>query len=379
MNSLIYFDNAATSWPKPKSVIKAISASFGESGGNPGRSYHPLSLGAAKAVYSCREALCSLFGCVNPENVVFAYNTTHALNMAIKGLAQKNSHMLISNLEHNSVIRPVHALCADASNNMSYDVFDARGTKEEILKSFEQKIRPETKLAAVTMASNVCGKILPVGKISEICRKHGIKLIADCAQSAGCVPFDFASLGADVLCGAGHKSLYGPQGVGFCIFADGLEPRAVIEGGNGVNSASPEMDGPLPERLEAGTMGTPAICGLEAGVKYVADRGVSEIYERGQYLADYLCDGLKQIDGIEIYGECDNRTPCVLFNKSGVKSEKVAAFLADEGICVRSGLHCAPLAHKAFGTEQSGAVRVSMSVSNKPWEIDKFLLRINSM
>lgn len=375
--SLCYFDSAATSWPKPKSVIKAVENSFYASGGNPGRSYHPLSLGAARAVYSCRETLCSLFGTDKPENVVFFYNTTHALNAAIKGLAPKSGRIIFSNLEHNSVIRPVYALCNDQNLDLEYDVFNALGDDKDVLSDFEMRLTDDTKLAVVTMASNVCGKILPIRQIGEICRKRGIKFIVDCAQTGGCVPFEFDGLCADAACFAGHKSLYGPQGCGFCIFADGLSPESVIQGGNGVNSASFMMEGPLPERLEAGTVGTPAICGLKAGAEYVMRVGVENIFRQGNVLSEKLCDGLRNISGVTVYGQSKNSTPCVLFNKQGIKSERIAMLLAQNGICVRSGLHCAPLAHKAFGTLQNGAVRVSLSHMNKPNEIDRLLKIVN--
>ena len=379
MKKLIYFDSAATSWPKPECVIKAVKDSFYNAGGNPGRSSHMLSVEAAKRIYSCRETLCRIFNTNEPEKVVLTYNATLALNMAIKGLAKKDSRILISNLEHNSVIRPVYALCQKRENRMEYSVFDALGDKDKVLGEFESKLTPDTSLAVVTMASNVCGRILPVKEISEICKKRKVKLIVDCAQSAGGIPVDFNQIGADAICGAGHKSLYGPQGVGFCILSENTEPQSIIEGGNGVNSLSPYMDAPVPERLEAGTPGTPAICGLDAGAKYVMNIGIGEIYERGKYLGNYLSERLMNIKDVEVYGDCDERTPCILFNKRGIDSERAANLLAQNGICVRGGLHCAPLAHEAFGTAAHGAVRVSMSFGNKTSEIDALLKQVDLM
>lgn len=379
MKKLVYFDSAATSYPKPQNVIRAVNECFVTSGGNPGRSSHVLALSAARSVFSCREAISELISFEYPENVVFTYNTTYALNMAIKGLFRKNSRILVSNLEHNSVLRPVHALSKIKENFVEYDVFDALGSDEEVIASFKSKLFENTGLAVVTMASNVCGKILPVAEISKLCRENGTRLIVDCAQSAGCVPFTFDEVGADALCMPAHKGLYGIQGCGFCVFSKDVLPECIIEGGSGVNSKELLPYEYLPERLEAGTVGTPAICALKAGIEYVREVGIEEIFERNRFLADYLSEGLRNIGGVTVYGECENRTACVLFGRGGVPSEECAQRLSDVGICVRGGLHCAPLAHKAFGTENSGAVRVSMSHKNTKREIDRLLSEVARM
>jgi len=370
----IYFDSAATSWPKPRQVVKAVSDSFGEYGGNPGRSAHSLSMNASLAVYGCRERVCSFVGCRDVENVVFTYNATYALNAAVKGLVSKGDHILFSNLEHNSVIRPIHALSLIPGMGVTYGVFDATGDDDEILDSFSSMILPQTRLAVITLASNVCGRVLPVKAISEVCKLHGITLIADGAQGAGSIPVHLERDGIDVLCLAGHKSLYGPQGVGVIVFGRGISPRAVIEGGNGVNSSSRLMDdSPLPERLEAGTLSVPCIRGLAAGIDYVDSVGADYIRERGLYLSNILVSGLSVIRGVSVYGDCTNRTPCICFNKAGISSEKMAQYLAENNVCVRSGFHCAPIAHKALGTGEYGAVRVSMSFGNTKKETDTLL------
>ncbi len=379
MTKLVYFDAAATSYPKPQSVINAVNECFVKSGGNPGRSSHTLALNAARCVYSCREAVCDLLSYEYPENVVFTYNTTYALNMAIKGLYAKNSRILVSNLEHNSVLRPVNALSRNKENGVEYDVFDALGRDDEVIGSFREKLTKNTSLAVVTMASNVCGKILPVSAISQLCRENGTRLIVDCAQSAGCVPFTFEEIGADALCIPAHKGLYGIQGCGFCVFSQSVLPESVIEGGNGVNSKELFPNASLPERLEVGTVGTPAICALKSGIKYVKGIGIDAVFEKNRYLVDYLSEGLRNISGVTLYGEYPYRTACVLFNKEGIPSEEFAHNLSENGICVRSGLHCAPLAHAAFGTQDAGAVRVSMSHTNTKREIDRFLCRVNQI
>jgi len=379
MKKLIYFDSAATSYPKPRSVFSAMEECLVNAGGNPGRSAHVLSMNASKKIYSCREEICTLLSFSYPENVVFTYNTTYALNMAIKGLYDKSKgeKIIVSDLEHNSVLRPVYSVLSGNESNMT--VFSATGSDEEIIADFKEKLTPDTSLAVVTVASNVCGKVLPIQKIGEICRRNGTRVVVDTAQSMGCVPFDFDSLCADAVCAPGHKGLYGIQGCGFCVFAKDVEPECILQGGNGVNSADINMTNVLPEALEAGTLGTPAICALCEGIKYVRSIGVNEIFAYNSYLCDMLCDGLRNIDGVTVYGESENRTPCVLFNVRDVSSEEVAMKLSEKGICVRSGLHCAPLAHKALKTGESGAVRASLSFGNTKREIDRFLNEIRKI
>lgn len=379
MKNLIYFDSAATSWPKPVSVIKAISNSFYMYGGNPGRSGHILSLNAAKAIYECREKICDAIEFEHPERVVFTYNTTYALNFAIKGLCKDNSHILISNLEHNSVLRPVYALSKDSKRNITYDVFDALGTKEQVLTNFKAKIKPSTNLAVITMASNVCGKVLPISDISKICKENSIKLIVDAAQSGGCVPISFYQLGADCICFAGHKSFYGPQGTGFCVFSKETEIQSLIQGGNGVDSKNLDMSGFLPEKLEAGTLSTPGICGLYQGIEYVLSTGIQSIYEKGIFLCDYLSEKLLNMSNISVYSGDFDKTPCIVFNKKNQSADYVSSMLSEKGICVRSGFHCAPLAHKALGTQEQGAVRISISHKNTTKEIDKFIDVLNKI
>ena len=268
----------------------------------------------------------------------------------------------------------MHALTKQ-NRNITYDVFDALGTNSEVVLDFKSKIKNNTHLAVITMASNVCGKILPVSEISQICKEHSIKLIVDAAQSGGCVPIDFYKMAADCICFAGHKSFYGPQGVGFCVFSKDIEPESIVQGGNGVDSSSPEMSGELPEKLEAGTLSTPSICGLSEGIKYVLSKDINAIYQKGKYLSDYLVERLNDITNVTVYSGTYEKTPCVIFNKTGKSPSLVSSVLSDNGICVRSGFHCAPLAHKALETTTDGAVRISLSHKNTTKEIEKFLKR----
>ena len=378
MKRYIYFDNAATTLNKPETVSRATVYAI-ERLANPGRSGHDLSMNAAGEIYECRNAVCHLFGCDSPERVIFTHNATYALNMAIKGLVEPGSHILFSNYEHNSVIRPIHALSKYKELDISYTVFDATGKDSDTVYDFSSKIRPNTRLAVVTLASNVCGRILPIAKLTEICRKKGITFICDASQGAGCVPINVKALGIDVLCFTGHKSLYGPQGTGGIVFCTNKEPRAIIEGGNGVNSADKNMSGLLPERLEAGTLNTPGICGLSAGISYISKIGINEIYGRNLQLIDKLTENLASIRGITLYGVTSQRTPTLIFNKKGICSEDMAKMLNDKGICVRGGFHCAPLAHTALNTGECGAVRASLSFNNTMNEIDTFSSVVNKL
>lgn len=371
MERMIYFDHAATSWPKPQSVVSAISDAIREKGGNPGRSGHVLSVSAAKAIYECREAVCSLIGCSSPERVIFTQNTTYALNMAIKGIVRRDDHVLVSNFEHNSVLRPLHSLL---SKGVSYSMFDASDNDDdETLFCFKRALKINTRIAVVTAASNVCGKILPIEQISKICKSRGIKLIVDGAQAAGVFPLDFARSGADIMCLAGHKGLYGPQGTGIMICSDSCTPESIVQGGNGMYSEERTMGEILPEKLEAGTLNTPGICGLCAGIRYVIEQTTENIFGKSLLLTEYATERLLNCRGISVYGNYDVKAPIILFNKEGFTPSQMASILADNGICVRSGLHCAPTAHEALGTYPAGGVRISFSHNNTKSEIDRLL------
>lgn len=359
INKLIYLDNAATGFPKPDSVKKAVIQAFDTYGGNPGRSGHELSVGASKAIFSCREKVCELLNFSYPERVVFTQNATYALNIAIKGIAEKGSHILISNLEHNSVYRPVYSLCNDPVNEMEYSLFDATAYNDDlIIKNFKKSIRHNTKLAVVTAASNVCGRILPLKELSAVCKENKIKLIIDASQLLGVVEFNFEEISPDVVCSAGHKGLYGPSGTGFAVFSEETNPNSVISGGNGIVSSIPDMGEVLPEKLEAGTLNTVGICGLEAGIKHILDVGVDYIGEKCGEIEKYITQELIGLGAI-LYSSFNNKTPIILFNFPKASAEHVTGFLDDSRICTRGGIHCSPLAHKALGTGEYGAVRIS--------------------
>lgn len=372
MERLIYLDHAATSYPKPQSVSRAMEDALRTKGGNPGRSGHTLSLRAARAVYECREKVCSLFHFDKPENVIFTQNTTYALNMAIKGVVRSGDHVVTSNLEHNSVLRPLYTL--SRTRGVTYSLFDATDDDDEqTVYCFKRALRDNTRVAVVTAASNVCGKLLPIRAIGAVCRAKGITLIVDCAQAGGIVPLDASVLNADFLCFAGHKGLYGPQGTGILLCCGNRVPEPLAEGGNGVQSESREMGEALPERLEAGTVNTPGICGLSAGIDFVKSVGTEEIFGRSLHMTRYLTERLFEIDGVTVYGDYGVKAPVVLINKEGFSPNRLSSLLSNHGICTRGGLHCAPTAHEVLGSGKEGGLRVSLGHGNTKGELDRFL------
>ena len=374
---MIYLDNAATTYPKPESVYRAAERCVREEGGNPGRSSHLLSRRAAMAIYSCREAVAELFGGL-PEHVVFTVNATYALNLAIRALARPRSQILISGIEHNAVLRPVAAL-----PSCEYDVFDARGGDEAVLRSFLGKLTKSTSLVVCNHVSNLCGLTMPIDRIGAVCRQRGIPFVVDASQSAGRLPITLDGCHADAICAPGHKGLYGIQGSGFVIFADryrerGGALRVFLAGGNGVDSLVTAMPDFLPERFEAGTLPTPAIASLEAGIREVLRRGVRRIGAYEEALGDRLRKGLATIRGVTLYG-AETGGGTVLFNAGSLPSEQVGEWLDEKGICVRSGFHCCPLGHRTLATPPHGAVRASVSMFTGEGEIDETVRAVREL
>lgn len=370
---MIYFDNAATTWPKPVSVVGAMTACMRDAGGNPGRSGHLLSVRAGEEVYACREAVSSFLGSSRPENVVFTPNDTFALNLTLKALLRPGDHVIVSEMEHNSVLRPLAAL---AGKGVKYSVFPVVGkTEEQILDGISKRVRPETRMVCCLHASNVCGIVLPVREIGNLCEKRKIRFVLDAAQSAGSVGLSMSGTGADAICAPGHKGLYGPQGCGFVCFSDRFEGERVralrpfVEGGNGIASLERGMPDFLPERFEAGTLMTPNLAGLRAGIEEVKALGVERIGEYERALFRRMRDALERIGGVRVY-QPEAEGSILLFSAEGKSAAGIADSLDRAGICVRAGFHCAPLAHRALGTPEDGAVRISFSIYNTPEEVD---------
>ncbi len=365
---MIYLDNAATTFPKPECVSAEIRRCMREYCGNPGRSGHALSVKAAEKIYACRVELAEFFGAAKPENVVFTSNTTYALNMAIKALYPRGAHVLISNMEHNSVLRPIAEL--EKRGEITYSVFDASGTVADILLDLENKRRPDTKMLVMLHASNICGKVFPLREIGMFCKKHGITFIVDAAQSAGTTEIRMQEWGIDALCAPAHKGLYGPQGLGFVLFGENPPLRTFIEGGNGTNSLSKDMGLILPESFEAGTLATPLIAGLHASVRWIKSIGMQNIRLHEASLAILLSDRLRCIRGSKLFGPDIPMSGILLYENKRISVNALAAALDAQNICTRSGFHCAPLAHETLHTGTQGALRISTGFFNTKKEID---------
>lgn len=362
---MIYFDNAATTFVKPRAVYYAVDNALRNFSANPGRSGHLLAMEAASRVYDCRRKTARLFNCAKEENVTFTLNGTMSLNMAIKGVARKGDHFIISGLEHNAVARPVEAL--KNRGNISYDIAKVFGDDESTVKSFERLIRKNTRAIVCTHVSNVFGTVLPIEKIGQLARDRGIIFIVDAAQSAGILPIDVKQMNMDFLCMPAHKGLFAPMGLGVLIACGDIPLETLIEGGTGSASSSLVQPEILPDRLESGTVNLPAIAGLSAGIDFINSVGIKNILAHEKKIVHYLYDEFSHMEEVELYTpkpEYPFFAPLISFNIKGVKSDAVAHLLDEDNIAVRAGLHCAPLAHNCYGTTAQGTVRLSPSVFN---------------
>ena len=369
---MIYFDNAATSFPKPRCVAEEQMRCMQIYGGNPGRGSHALAMAAAEKIYACREELASFFGAVSPEKVVFTMNTTMALNTAIKGLLHRGDHVLISDMEHNAVFRPIYKLAREGE--ISYDVFDTfpnlpTRTPTSICASILEKLRPNTRMLICAHASNICSSTLPLREIGALCRQKGILFVVDAAQSAGHLPIDMKGMQIDALCVPGHKGLWGPQGSGALLWGDAIIADTLMEGGSGYNSLEGNMPTESPERYEAGTLPTPAIAGLLEGVREIRRLGMDHIHAHEVALIERLRERFSEIAQIQLYAP-HHTGNILLFSLHNTPADRVGAFLNGRGFCVRTGFHCAALAHATLQTPPSGAVRVSPSLFNTMAQID---------
>ena len=358
---MIYFDNAATSFPKPKNVIKEVTKCLTCYCGNPGRSSHSLSLTAADKIFEVRSQISDFLGYTKSENVVFTPNATYALNLIIKGLVTKKCHCIISDLEHNSVIRPLIKVLEKHSGELS--VFDSDLPLSEAITPL---IRPDTELIISTLCSNVTGKIIDFNELSQIAKSHNLKLIIDATQYIGHINLNLENSYFTALCSAGHKNLFGIQGSAFAIINDCKLFDTLIEGGSGIDSFSKNMPLLLPERYEAGTLPTPAIVSLGAGIKFLNDVGIFEIEKKLNNLTLILYDELKSIPSAVVYGANNG---IIAFNIGNYSSSAISDILDKKGFATRSGFHCAPLIHKKLLTSENGAVRVSLSYFNNQSEL----------
>ena len=377
----IYLDNAATTFPKPAEVMRRVEVCLKELGGNPGRGSHGMALAAAEEVYRCRREAAELFGTSHPERGIFTMNATQALNIAIKGLVRPGDHVLCSDMEHNAVWRPLCRLAE--AGVIEFDVFDTlpdapMRTEDRILSSITARLTPKTSLIVCAHASNICSATLPLEAIGRLCRRRGIRLIVDASQSAGAYPIDMERMGIDALCMPGHKGLYGPQGCGLLLLGEGITPATLMEGGNGVDSLRCGMGESLPERYEPGTLPTPALSGLHAGMAFVRQTGIEAIRAHETALCEQAKAGLMSIPGVTVYAP-QHRGGILLFSVNGHASEDVGTYLDSQGICVRPGFHCTALGHRTLGTPSGGAVRASFGYFNTERDVEALVRAMRGM
>ena len=358
---MIYLDNGATSFHKPSQVRRAVLDAMNRCA-NPGRGGHRAAMEAARTVYCCRERASELFEC-DPEQAVFTHNCTHGLNIAIRTLVKPGSRVVISGFEHNAVTRPLHALGAKVTV-AGRKLFNQADT----LETFARALKSGADAAVFTHISNVFGYILPVEEMAEMCHSYGVPFVLDAAQSAGTIPVSLRKLGADFIAMPGHKGLLGPQGTGLLLC--GTVPEPILQGGTGSESLRQDMPDDLPERAEAGTLNVPGIAGLRAGLEYLCRSGVEAIGRKEQKMAQLCANGLEKI-GMQVFRGPD-QAGTVSF-RAGCDCEEAAKILADSGIAVRAGLHCAPLAHESAGTRNTGTVRVSFGHDATLGQVSAFL------
>ncbi|MDD2396788.1 MAG: aminotransferase class V-fold PLP-dependent enzyme [Tissierellia bacterium] len=366
---MIYLDNAATTFPKPSSVYKSVMRAMTVYGANPGRGSHAMAIEGARIIYETRELLAELFNLDDPMRVIFTFNATDSLNIAIKGILNSGDHVVTTEMEHNSVLRPIKKL---ESSGVENTIVRCASDGTINLVDLESAIKDNTKLIVTTHVSNLTGTIFPAEEIGKICKKHNILYLLDASQSAGVLPIDIKKYNISFLAMPGHKGLLGPQGTGALLINSDMQIEKLKEGGTGSQSSSLEHPNFYPDKLEAGTHNLPGIAGLNAGLKYILNRGIESIYSHEKGLLDIFIAEMRKNPKIKIYGpeSIEHRIGVVPININGMDSSEVADILDTEyRIAVRPGLHCAPLAHKAIGTEKLGAVRFGVGPFNKITDI----------
>lgn len=371
---MIYLDNAATSWPKPEEVYRAIDEFMRTNGANPGRSGHRPSIEAGRAIFETREALARLFGISDPTRIVFTLNATEALNAVIQGMLRPGDHVITSSMEHNSVMRPLRAM-----EIKGVEISVVACSTEGVLgpQDLEDAIRPNTRLIVLNHASNVVGTLLPIGEAGRIARRNSVPMLVDAAQTAGPLPIDVEALAIDLLAFSGHKSLFGPQGTGGLYIRKGLESGIppLKRGGTGSRSEHEQQPDFLPDKYESGTPNTVGLAGLGAGVRFIQALGPDKIREREADLTRSLVEGLKATEGVTVHGtgDPDKQVAIVSFNISGKTPSEVAMQLEEADILCRPGLHCAPVTHRTLGTFPQGTVRLSPGYFTSDEDIEKTL------
>jgi cysteine desulfurase family protein len=366
---MIYFDNAATTLQKPPEVIQAVTAAMC-SLGNAGRGAHEATLHASRTIFETRKKCADFFGAKSPAEIVFTANSTESLNIAIKGVLNPGDHVITTQLEHNSVLRPLYEM-EQSGVELSFVKSDKKGCIR--VQDFESEIKENTKAIVCTHASNLTGNLVDIAQIGEIAHRHGVLFLVDASQSAGVIPIDVDAMNIDILAFTGHKSLLGPQGVGGMYVREGVTVRPLLTGGSGVLSYSKTHPKEMPTALEAGTLNGHGIAGLGAAMDYLEQTGIEHIREKEITLMKQFFQGVSEIPGITVYGDFDTdmRCPIVSLNLEDYDSAEVSDELfVTYGISTRPGAHCAPLMHQGLGTKDQGAVRFSFSHYNTQEEVD---------
>ncbi len=373
---MIYLDNAATSFPKPESVYKKIDDCMRNYCANPGRSGHKMAMESARVVEETRDIIAKLFNIKNPMDVVYTFNATDSLNLAIKGFLNPGDHVIATTMEHNSVLRPIMEL-----ENIAVEHTFVQADEEGKInpKDVESAIKDNTKLIAIIHASNVTGTLIDIEAIGNIAKKHNITYLVDASQSAGVYDIDVEKLNIDMLAMPGHKGLLGPQGTGILYVNNKIRLRSQREGGTGSKSEEIIQPDLYPDKYESGTHNTPGIAGLGAGVEFILETGIDNIRKHEEALSQYMIDEILKIDGVKLYGpkSAEDRAAVIAINIKDLDSGEVTFRLDREfGIATRSGIHCAPLAHKSIGTLKQGAVRFSLGYFTTKEEVEEAIKAI---
>ncbi|MDR0841707.1 MAG: aminotransferase class V-fold PLP-dependent enzyme [Christensenellaceae bacterium] len=371
---MIYFDNGSTSYPKAPGVGEAMANLLAHAGFNANRGGYSGAYAVEDMVLDTRELVCRLFHWDDPKGVIFTANVTQSLNMLLKGYLAPGDHVVVSSLEHNAVMRPLTQL---VKHGVAFDAAQADAAGVLPVERVEALLRPQTKLVALTHASNVCGTVLPICEVGALCKKRGVRFVVDSAQTAGVLPIDLQALGADALAFTGHKGLLGPQGIGGMViaedFAQALTP--LLSGGTGSASDSEEVPPFLPDKFESGTLNLPGIAGLRAALGYVLSAGTATLHSAEMALAARFLQGAETLSGVRIVGKKDTQGRVAVvsldFTPASLDNAMVAYKLDSEyGIMTRCGLHCAPRAHKTLGTFPQGTIRFAFGHRNTAQEVD---------
>ncbi|MCI2426821.1 aminotransferase class V-fold PLP-dependent enzyme [Candidatus Acetothermia bacterium] len=379
---MIYLDNAATSWPKPPQVIRAMEAFLTDVGGSPGRSSHRLAIEAGRMIYRTRELIAELFAVSDPLHILLGPNATYFLNLALRGLLQPGDHVITSSMEHNSVMRPLRYL---ERCGVDLTVLQCSNDGELDPSEVARSIQSRTTMIVLNHSSNVTGGMLPIVQVGQIARHHDLIFLVDAAQTAGVWPIDIEKEAIDLLVFTGHKSLYGPPGTGGMVVGDRLKLKTMIPlilGGTGSRSSEEEQPEFLPDRYESGTPNTVGLAGLAAGVEYLLNKGIETIHQQNAQFTAKLHAGLAQIPRVVVYGkpDCINRTAIVSFNINGLAPSEVGLRLdKDYNIMCRVGLHCAPAAHRTIGTFPVGTVRFSLGLYTTDCDIKQAIMAVTEI